>query len=293
MRADRGVALILALLVLSFLTVVGGALLTTSTIDIWISDNYRASTQTLYLTEAGIDHARELVRSSTRTPSELLTTAAGADHVLSTSLDLPTLLATDDQPLIPSDPSLRSTGQPLVDTSGQIVGYYYVWLRNDAAEGMASPADSNQVLTLVSFGLNWGTRKAIEVTVRKGKFPDVSTDPRLKTVSGLEGLVTGITRNATDVDTTNRIGDYGGPSVYKVLVVNGNADLGPGTGYGVLLVRGELTIASNFTWNGLILVIGQGVVHRNATGTINGGMFTARTRTPQGTLLGAPENVVY
>jgi hypothetical protein len=36
---NRGVALILALLVLSFLTVLGGAVLTTSTIDIWISDN--------------------------------------------------------------------------------------------------------------------------------------------------------------------------------------------------------------------------------------------------------------
>ena len=37
MEQNRGIALILALLVLSFLTVVGGALLTTSTIDIWIS----------------------------------------------------------------------------------------------------------------------------------------------------------------------------------------------------------------------------------------------------------------
>src|SRR5262249_42697607 len=159
---------------------------------------------------------------------------------------LSTLLASDDQPLIPSDPSLRSSGQPLVDNSGQIVGYYYVWLRNDAAEGLASPADSNQVLTLVSFGLNCGTRKVIEVTVQKGKFPDVITDPRLTTVSGLEGLVAGVTRNATDVDTTNQIGDYGGPSTYKVVVVNGNANLGPGTGYGLLLVRGELTIAANF-----------------------------------------------
>src|SRR3954468_10076835 len=48
-QQNRGVALILALLVLSFLTILGGALLTTSTIDIWISDNYKTYTQALYV----------------------------------------------------------------------------------------------------------------------------------------------------------------------------------------------------------------------------------------------------
>src|SRR5947207_5501008 len=124
-RENRGVALILALLILSFLTVLGGALLTTSTIDIWISDNYKTSTQTLYVAEAGIDHAREMLRTSASTPTQLLTAAAGPDRLLSTSTDLSTLLASDDQPLIPSDPSLRSVGQPLIDSSGQIAGYYY------------------------------------------------------------------------------------------------------------------------------------------------------------------------
>src|SRR5215467_10729347 len=71
-RNDHGVALILALLVLSFLTVLGGALLTASTIDIWISDNYKTATQSVYLAEAGIEDARELLRVTGRTPSELL-----------------------------------------------------------------------------------------------------------------------------------------------------------------------------------------------------------------------------
>src|SRR5262245_35423865 len=84
-QQERGVALILALLVLSFLTVVGGALLTTSTIDVWISDNYKTSTQTLYLAEAGIDAGRQLLRTSGHTPSELLAIAAGPDHQLSTA----------------------------------------------------------------------------------------------------------------------------------------------------------------------------------------------------------------
>jgi hypothetical protein len=109
------------LLVLSFLTILGGALLTTSTIDIWISDNYKTSAENLYLAEAGVDHAREILRNTSQTPSDLLAVAAGPDRQLSTSTDLGTM-ASDDQPLIPSDPAMRSTGQPLVDSSGEISG---------------------------------------------------------------------------------------------------------------------------------------------------------------------------
>ena len=82
MEHERGVALILALLVLSFLAILGGALLTTSTIDIWISDNYKTSTQNLYIAEAGIDYGRELLRTSNLTPSQLLAAAAGPDQQL-------------------------------------------------------------------------------------------------------------------------------------------------------------------------------------------------------------------
>jgi hypothetical protein len=272
---ERGVALILALLVLSFLTILGGALLTTSTIDIWISDNYKTSTQNLYIAEAGIDYGREILRTSVHSPSELLALAAGPDHQLSTATDLATLLASDDQPLIPSDPAMRSTGQPLLDDAGDIAGYYYVWLRNDNADGMASPVDSNQTLTLVSTASNWGVRKVIETTVQKGGFPDNSNDSRLQTVMGLQKLATGITKNATDLFSTASIGDYGSSSQYKVAVVTGNTYLGAGNGHGILLCRGDLNITGNFTWNGLVLVIGTGRVYWNGyTGTINGGLFS-------------------
>src|SRR5215813_13484834 len=144
---SRGVALILTLLVLSFLTVLGGALLTTSTIDIWISDNYKSATRTLYLAEAGIEHAREMLRTSSRSATELLHSAAGLDGQL---------LTADDQPLIPSRELMP--GQS---------GSYEVWLRNDNAEGAASLTDRNEILTLVSQGQTGNTRKTIEVTVRK------------------------------------------------------------------------------------------------------------------------------
>src|SRR5262245_10933588 len=275
---NRGVALILALLVLSFLTVLGGALLTTSTIDIWISDNYKSATQSLYLAEAGIEDARELLRTSGRTPTDFVNASAGFDRQLATA---------DDQPLIPS--------RQLVDTSGQPSGRYEVWLSNDSADGDAPLTDTNQVLNLISVGQIGSTRKTVEVTVQKGRFPDTESDPRLKSVAGLENLTAGVARNATDLYTSATLGSIGGPNDYRVIVVEGNLDLGPGTGYGILLLRGELTIVGDITWNGLIMVIGQGVLRwkPGVMGIINGGLFVARTRAPDGSLLSTPMDVTY
>ena len=270
MEKNRGVALILALLVLSFLTVLGGALLTTSTIDIWISDNYKSTTQTLYIAEAGIAHARDLLRTSGRTLPELLIDAAGPDYQLMTS---------DDRPLLE-----RGSGS------------YEVWLRNDNADGVASISDTNGVVTLVSVGQISNTRKTLEVTVQKTKFPETAADPRLQSIAGLEGLADSIIRNAMEVyPGPATMNGFGGPGNYRVVAVNGNLDLGPGTGYGLLLVRGELNIVGDITWNGLIVVIGQGVVRWNTgvSGNINGGLFVAGTLAPNGSILAAPANVMF
>src|SRR5438067_12525577 len=61
---QRGAALILAIMILSFLAVLGGALLTSATIDIWIADNFKTRLQSLYLAEQGIEQGREYLRTS-------------------------------------------------------------------------------------------------------------------------------------------------------------------------------------------------------------------------------------
>jgi Tfp pilus assembly protein PilX len=278
---DRGVALILALLVLSFLTVIGSAFLTASTIDIWISDNYKSATQTLYVAEAGIDHGRELLRTSPYTPTDLLASSAGPDRVFSTSTDSVALLLSDDKPLIPP--------QKLP------AGNYTVWLRNDASDGLETLTDTNEVLTLISLGRVGTSQKLIEAVVQKGRFPESILDQRLKTVSGLEALASSVIRNATDLYTAPGLRDAGGPSDYRVVAVNGNIELGPGSGYGVLLVGGEARVTGNFTWNGLLLVIGQGVMQLNdgVSLTVNGGRFVARTRATDGALLSAPAGPAF
>jgi Tfp pilus assembly protein PilX len=270
---NRGVALILALLVLSFLTVLGGALLTTSTIDIRISDNYKSSAQTLYLAEAGIDDARELLRTSGQTLSQLLITAAGPDGQLSSA---------DDRPLIASR---------LLNS-----GHYEVWLKNDSADGVTSMIDRNEAVTLISVAAIGATQKTVEASVIKGKFPDAPSDPRLSSTSGLESLAASIVRNATDLYPAGAaVHDFGSAADYRVAVASGNADLGPGSGYGILLVRGQLNVVGNITWNGLILVIGQGVVRWNpgVSGMINGGLFVAATQDSSGMLLATPAGVSF
>src|SRR5262249_36851024 len=51
-------------MILSFLAVLGGALLTSATIDIWIADNFKTRMQSLYLAQQGIEQGREYLRMS-------------------------------------------------------------------------------------------------------------------------------------------------------------------------------------------------------------------------------------
>src|SRR5215831_12367320 len=101
MNLQRGSALVLALMMLTFLMILGSALLTSVTLDVAIGENYRSETQLLYLAEAGIEDARQTLRDSTVSISQRLATAAGADGVLSSYQDLDALLNnSDDIPLL-------------------------------------------------------------------------------------------------------------------------------------------------------------------------------------------------
>jgi hypothetical protein len=71
------------------------------------------------------------------------------------------------------------------------------------------------------------------------------------------------------------------------VVINGNLDIsnwgGYGPGYGLLLVTGTLTYDPDTTWNGIILVIGQGIITNTQHGgsqQLNGAVFVAKTRGP-------------
>ena len=354
----------MVLMLLAFLSLVGGALLTSTTLDLRIGANYRTKTQLLFLAEAGIEAGRAALKDSANDLSTDLGRSAGTDGILSTSRDLTTLLSSDDRPLLPGAVGLRTTGESQVDPTGRRIGTYHVFMRNDPADGETITADSNNVVTLLSIARIGEATLTIEADVQRGRFPpipaaltldgkvglfhaadsslfqidgndqagsgndenaigvisiedetvvkdaipdesennyagngnrlpppadvaDISAElrGRLTTVSGVESLVSAISSSATDTyepgfGNAASIGDIGGPTDSRVVVVDGDANVGPGTGFGMLLVRGVLTVRGNFSWHGLILVIGQGELRWNgpSNGEVQGGVFIAKTR---------------
>jgi len=81
------------------------------------------------------------------------------------------------------------------------------------------------------------------------------------------------------------------PSAPMTVVVNGDLDLTSwhGVGYGLLLVTGTLTYDPNATWEGLVLVVGQGTLVSTQGGLngFDGAVFLAKTHDSSGNLLSA------
>ncbi|HYS22687.1 MAG TPA: hypothetical protein VER56_02045, partial [Candidatus Eisenbacteria bacterium] len=80
------------------------------------------------------------------------------------------------------------------------------------------------------------------------------------------------------------------PTNIMTVIANGDLDISNWShnGYGLLLVTGTFTYDPDTNWNGIVLVIGQGVVNNSQNGQykqINGAMFVAKTRDAGGSLL--------
>jgi hypothetical protein len=110
------------------------------------------------------------------------------------------------------------------------------------------------------------------------------------TPSGLEAIVQDITSGA-DAVITGPATPSSFPSGMSAtnpmtIVVNGDLDLNGwhNTGYGLLLVTGTLKYDPDASWQGVVLVIGQGnfVSTRSGSGVINGAVFIAKTRDAAG-----------
>jgi len=126
----------------------------------------------------------------------------------------------------------------------------------------------------------------------------VTLPPILQTPSGLDSLVKRITQNADLVlnpshgSAADQRSLPAGMSASNpmVVVVNGDFNLHNGTGYGLLVVTGTLDYDPDASWNGVILVIGQGTFTSSKAGLgyINGAVFVAQTLNAAGTLLPDP-----
>jgi hypothetical protein len=115
----------------------------------------------------------------------------------------------------------------------------------------------------------------------------VALSPNLSTVGGLNGLVQTITENA-DVVVNGNATQASFPSAMSAsnpmtIVIQGDLTISGwrNTGYGLLLVTGKLTYDPDASWDGIILVIGQGWMYSYqgayTTTQIQGAVFLAKT----------------
>src|SRR3984893_14792026 len=110
-------------------------------------------------------------------------------------------------------------------------------------------------------------------------YSTLSTDSiNLSTMDGLTTFASMIATAAgpnvfPNNTTPTNLGTPGSP---VVKVVNGDLSIS-GSGAGVLLVTGTLTLHGDFSWDGLILAIGEGAIVKDGGGsaTLNGSMFAA------------------
>ena len=157
---EKGVVLVLGLLLVAVLSLVGTTAVMTSTTDMKINSNYKSGAQAFYIAEAGIERARaQLMTLGSTTLSQALAARRGADNLLSDSTNIANFFAngafvTDDVPYV----AQTSFGG----------GTYRVYLTNDAVDGVTSATDTNRQVTLTSVGQGPNNSLAVvQAVVRK------------------------------------------------------------------------------------------------------------------------------
>ena len=113
----------------------------------------------------------------------------------------------------------------------------------------------------------------------------VATPDFLQNANNARELVSSMREVAQDLGSSNYYdGSDSGPSTIgtstdpEFVFVDGDFTLGPGDHYGLLVVTGELEVHGNFSFEGIILVLGEGVFTRQGggNGEIMGAVFVAK-----------------
>jgi hypothetical protein len=176
------------------------------------------------------------------------------------------------------------------------------------AIGVTSAADAS----VVTAGIP--SNRQANYTGLGGGTPNVGTPAltsTLSTTASLDRLITNVRGNADVVipnppnppnynnsATTYNFGQSGpgytwpagmSASNPKTIYVDGSFDLGPNTGYGLLVVTGNFHYHGNSGWKGIILVVGNGTTTFDGlgggNGEFDGAIFVATTRDVNGVML--------
>ncbi len=164
-KTQKGIALITAILMLVVLSVIGIIAVNVTTIGAKITGNTRTSKQAFYMAEAGIEAARELLRSRIEggsTVSAELFSVRGENGVLTDSTNVANFSGTDND------------DSPFINTTmGN--GRYMVYLTNDnePSGGVTSLTDTNSQVTLTSFGYGPDNSRVVIQTIVIRNIPNL------------------------------------------------------------------------------------------------------------------------
>ncbi len=122
--------------------------------------------------------------------------------------------------------------------------------------------------------------------LRQSWLTPASLDAVMQDIKNSADLVLSGTVTGADISANAPLMSASTP---MTIVVNGNLNLSGwhNSGYGLLLVTGTLYYDPDASWNGIVLVVGQGIFSssKNGVGGFNGAVFVAQTRDSSGNLL--------
>jgi Tfp pilus assembly protein PilX len=190
MNNEKGMVLVVAMMLIAVLTLLGSTSTLVTNSDMKISSNYKVGTEAFYVAEAGLEAARDQLRTNmgTYTVSQLLAARVGANGVLSESTSISNFYAngvfvTDDTPYIANT------------TFG--TGTYRVYMTNDLTDGVTSTADINNQVILTSFGQ--GADNSLAIIQEVVQKPTVPPMPGAIVLPGPDVLFQGGNSNASSV----------------------------------------------------------------------------------------------
>jgi hypothetical protein len=180
----------------------------------------------------------------------------------------------DQSSSLPPPPAPYSCGAPTAPVTG--LGY----TQNDSSASTISSA-----IPAANHGNYQGAGAARPNVANVGTLLPAN----FQTVAGLDDFVQTLTQNAdvvlpgglTQSDSSNHMPAWMSASNPATVVVSGDITFNGwhGSGYGILLVTGVFTYDPDATWNGIVLVIGKGIMysHQLGTGQFNGAVLLAST----------------
>jgi hypothetical protein len=110
----------------------------------------------------------------------------------------------------------------------------------------------------------------------------INVAPGYSSVAGLNAVVQSVIGSADQIASNGSgVTNWGTVANPQVIAIEGDANVSSGAG--VLLVTGNMIASGSFTWDGIVLVIGNGSISFNGGGSggINGAIVVANIGNPQ------------